>query len=302
MSTTTRIIKSRNRARLKSLTLTLVRNATLLRRFQLTRKLIGIFFSKDRKDEVIEIEEEPETYIFHETGTEVPLMTQGEWMRGCPEGGEQSFLFSLYSELSEGECHCPHEGCTGTATRKKSDFFAIFVRHLSSVHFVRPVLTRIQPDFIQYIAHVRKVVRRTCSKCRKDYCFACGEPFQDKSQRPGAGAPQDLFHCSNLQGCLLGVGLSQLETMFVEQQQESGSKGKDGKTGKKRKVTAGTAALSSDDFDEDYPIPGGKRAKGGIGYAGNVQEDVRSALSFLRAIQPHRFAEYWSTRGASAAS
>lgn len=56
----------------------------------------------------------------------VPLMTQGQWMKGCPEGSEQSFLFSLYRELSEGECPCPH-GCGASVKRKKSDFFALFV-------------------------------------------------------------------------------------------------------------------------------------------------------------------------------
>lgn len=59
----------------------------------------------------------------------LPLMTQGQWMKGCPEGSEQSFLFSLYRELSEGECPCPH-GCGASITRKKSDFFTMFVSTL----------------------------------------------------------------------------------------------------------------------------------------------------------------------------
>lgn len=61
-------------------------------------------------------------------------MTQGQWMKGCPEGGEQSFLFGLYSELSEGDCNCPNS-CLSSIKRKKSDFFAIFVSHLR-----RPIL------------------------------------------------------------------------------------------------------------------------------------------------------------------
>lgn len=55
----------------------------------------------------------------------VKLMTQGQWMKGCPEGGEQSFLFGLYSQLSEGICACPH-GCDTSIIRKKCDFFAIY--------------------------------------------------------------------------------------------------------------------------------------------------------------------------------
>lgn len=56
----------------------------------------------------------------------VKLMSQGQWMKGCPEGGEQSYLFSLYSQLSGGESWCPN-ACGTSVKRKKSDFFAIFV-------------------------------------------------------------------------------------------------------------------------------------------------------------------------------
>lgn len=89
----------------------------------------GIFFSKDRREEVIEVEEEPEVVLISEVNERVKLMTQGQWMKGCPEGGEQSFLFGLYSELSEGECKCPNS-CGASVERKKSDFFAIFVSPL----------------------------------------------------------------------------------------------------------------------------------------------------------------------------
>lgn len=91
----------------------------------------GIFFSKDRREEVIEIEEYPETMAVPGTTEVVNLLTQGQWMKGCPEGGEQSYLFSHYSQLSEGGCYCPH-GCGTSVKRKKSDFFAIFVRVLPS--------------------------------------------------------------------------------------------------------------------------------------------------------------------------
>jgi len=86
----------------------------------------GIFFSKDRREEVIEVEEEAEVVDIPEIKQRVKLMTQGQWMKGCPEGGEQSFLFSLYSELSEGTCMCPH-GCGRATVRRKANFFAIYV-------------------------------------------------------------------------------------------------------------------------------------------------------------------------------
>jgi hypothetical protein len=48
-------------------------------------------------------------------------------MKGCPEGGEQSFLFGLYTFLCEGKCPCP-QGCGYAIQRQKSDFFAILVQ------------------------------------------------------------------------------------------------------------------------------------------------------------------------------
>lgn len=87
----------------------------------------GIFFSKDRREEVIEVEEEPETILDSESNERVKLMTQGEWMKGCPEGSEQSFLFGLYSELSQGKCTCPNCG-KHLVVRRKRDFFTLYVR------------------------------------------------------------------------------------------------------------------------------------------------------------------------------
>lgn len=75
---------------------------------------------------MIEVEEVAEYDMVPELG-EVKLMTQGEWMKGCPEGSEQQFLFSLYTELIDGRCKCPQE-CGQTFPRRKSDFFALHVR------------------------------------------------------------------------------------------------------------------------------------------------------------------------------
>lgn len=82
---------------------------------------------------MIEVEEESEVMDMPEVNQRVKLMTQGQWMKGCPEGGEQSFLFSLYSQLCEGKCLCPH-GCGTSIDRQKSDFFAIYVSPRLSAH------------------------------------------------------------------------------------------------------------------------------------------------------------------------
>ena len=81
---------------------------------------------------MIEIEEYPETLVipgFTGTTEAVNLLTQGQWMKGCPEGGEQSFLFSLYSQLSSPDCSCPQD-CGAVISRSKGDFFAMYVSWL----------------------------------------------------------------------------------------------------------------------------------------------------------------------------
>ncbi len=92
---------------------------------------LGVFFSKERREEVIEVEEEPETAYMQAVSDRIKLMTQSQWMKGCPEGGEQGFLFSLYSQLVEGQCPCP-SSCGYSVPRAKCHFFAIFVSNLPS--------------------------------------------------------------------------------------------------------------------------------------------------------------------------
>ena len=74
---------------------------------------------------MIEIEEVPETMVVPGTIEIVPLLSQGQWMKGCPEGSEQSFLFSLYSKLSS-PFPC-RQDCGASIPRKKADFFALHV-------------------------------------------------------------------------------------------------------------------------------------------------------------------------------
>lgn len=51
----------------------------------------GVFFSKDRREEVVEVDEKPESFQLVVAGKseEGEVCTFGEWMRGCPEKGEQ---------------------------------------------------------------------------------------------------------------------------------------------------------------------------------------------------------------------
>lgn len=232
----------------------------------------GVFFSKDRREEVIEVEEEPETAFMPDTNEQVKIMTQGQWMKGCPEGGEQGFLFGLYNELSSGDCLCP-QSCGHRIQRSKSNFFAIF------------------SDFLLYIQHLRRLVKRTCLSCKVDFCFACGEPVNTGSNRDSSSSGDDnLFHCSNLQGVILGIGLAMLESTFSEQrQQTSEESSQKSKTNKRRKTdlhSSSSTPKGDDDEDDSYymSLPVGKKSKGGVGYAGDVKEDTSGQLE-AQAIQ-----------------
>ena len=234
----------------------------------------GIFFAKERKEEVIEVEEEPE--VIEIDGLRVPLMTQGEWMKGCPEGGEQGFLFSLYQSLSFGSCPCPYQ-CGGSVEHNKADFFAVHVSLSLSHDFVLvyDVGIHSQRDFLTYIDKVKGNVRQVCPSCSKTFCLACGESYSapDKS-RPGIAAEDELFHCANLQGVILGMGLSMVQQLFTDQAKTaSDSSGEPEK--KKRKTDKATGTYDEDD-DIITPV-GAQKLKGGIGYAGSRQEDVGTA-------------------------
>ncbi|KAF8897511.1 hypothetical protein BD779DRAFT_1491261 [Infundibulicybe gibba] len=222
----------------------------------------GIFFSKDRREEVIEVEEIPDVVDIPGHNERVKVMTQGQWMKGCPEGGEQSFLFGLYSQLHEGQCACPQE-CGSVVRRRKSDFFALF------------------PDFSVYIENLRKTVRQTCQRCHSDFCLACGESISaDKAKRPSAASGEDpLFHCSNLQGVILGIGLFMLESMFSDQIHGADDHNEPKARNNKRRKTE--PATPHDLEDEDgvyYASVQGKKLKGGIGYAGDHKEDNTGQL------------------------
>ncbi|KAF8313070.1 hypothetical protein DL93DRAFT_1188221 [Clavulina sp. PMI_390] len=214
----------------------------------------GIFFSKDRREEVIEVEETPD-YVPLPGDIKAPLMTQGEWMKGCPEGGEQGLLFQLYSKLSGETLPCPN-GCGASIVTDKSLFFAVW------------------PKFSDYVNNLRNSIEYNCATCNTKYCRACGERVDpQKASKPNY---DKLLHCPDLQGVILGVGLAMLEHLYASETNT------DDPTSKKRKSTP------SPDEEDEYAAPaprGAKKAKGGIGYAGNVKEDMTGQVEALRAQQ-----------------
>ncbi|OBZ70225.1 Baculoviral IAP repeat-containing protein 6 [Grifola frondosa] len=184
---------------------------------------------------------------------------------------------SLYRELSEGRCSCPH-GCGTSIARKKSDFFSLF------------------SSFSAYIKHLQEIVTQKCRVCSKTYCFACGESSTVERKRQTSPPEQDesLFHCSNLQGIILGVGLAMLEKTFIDETQDSGEGKGHGqpasRTNKRRKVVPEPVPFDMDEDDEDeededyrLPVPG-RKPKVGTGYAGNIKEDTSGQVE-AQAIQ-----------------
>ena len=135
-----------------------------------------------------------------------------------------------------------------------------------------------QSDFSVYVQRLKGLVRKLCPTCNKLFCLACGEPITE-AQSKGEDV---LFHCPNLQGVLLGVGLFTLENKYTEQYSpaahDDASQPKS-RNPKRRKTGTGTSSPASEVDDYDYGISGpvGKKAKGGTGYAGSQKEDVRLA-------------------------
>ncbi|KIR36597.1 ubiquitin-conjugating enzyme family protein [Cryptococcus deuterogattii MMRL2647] len=234
----------------------------------------GIFFSKDRVEDIIEPIETEETTTISIPGintTGVKILGRGEWMSGCPESGEQSFLFQLYNTLEEGRMPCS-AGCGHSFTRTREDFFCLF------------------PKFPQYITYLSKIIRPHCPQCHQITCLACGERVDrpsalhsqhTKDKAPMVSAPdipsemtqEALLHCPNLQGVILGVGLHMIEKSFSQSRDPTSSAENSGKIppSKKRKTNGSP------------PLATGKGAVKGTGYAGSMQEDRTGQISAEKA-------------------
>lgn len=116
------------------------------------------------------------------------------------------------------------------------------------------------------------------------FCLACEEPIKSERNQAGKSVPPEdpLFHCANVQGVILGIGLSMLEQLFSEQVEDATA------SGNKRKSTL-PQNTESDENDAPYYMHtnvGGKKAKNGIGYAGVVREDVCSIPLILLSFVP----------------
>jgi hypothetical protein len=141
-------------------------------------------------------------------------------------------------------------------------------------------------------------VRRRCEKCQAEFCYACGESMiNDRTKRSEENTV--LFHCSNIQGVILGIGLSMLEQCFAEVTSNA-TDGADEQSRKRRK-------MSNAEPDPPVAIMLGTGTKiyakkhKGVGYAGDQAEDVRPFL-YSPSHRPTRFPAFRSNRSSSRAT
>jgi hypothetical protein len=161
--------------------------------------------------------------------------------------------------------------------------FLRYLREYSAISRCWTTSTSRQSTFEVYINHLRGILRKKCKKCHKVFCFACGEPINDPKtpESTNASNDRDLFHCSNLQGIILGVGLAMLEQLYHDQLQNPLGPENKVRTSKRRKtdpVINTPMILDPDDDDDNYlsPPSQGKKSRLGVGYAGDQKEDVSS--------------------------
>lgn len=125
---------------------------------------------------------------------------------------------------------------------------------------------------------------KVCPRCHSKVCLACGEPVSVDVEKHSSTREDPLFHCADLQGVILGVGLTMLDNIFNKQSQETlETADASSRNNKRRKTDSGPA--ENDDGDILYYANNqAKRSKGGVGYDGDIVEDVRSFLDIILCI------------------
>ena len=104
--------------------------------------------------------------------------------------------------------------------------------------------------------HLQDIVEKTCVKCGKTFCLACGDPVDTSKYKASNDC---LFHCPNLQGVILGVGLAMLETKFAEEVESQPSSTNTDKTRKRRQTHPQAVAPQTGavveyaDIEDDVP-------------------------------------------------
>jgi hypothetical protein len=63
------------------------------------------------------------------------------------------------------------------------------------------------------------VLKQKCHNCNTEFCACCGESYSNRDAKPGIRL-DILFHCSDLQGVIIGMGLFMIDMTFETQQSQ----------------------------------------------------------------------------------
>ncbi|MBW0504927.1 hypothetical protein O181_044642 [Austropuccinia psidii MF-1] len=244
-----------------------------------------ISFQRDRKVTVVEVEEPAQQVKLriNDALELAHLMPQSEWMKGCAEGNEQSFLFQVYSRLTEAHCRCPTENCSGMIQRNKTDFFAI------------------PSTFSLYLQHLQETAKRQCTSCNRVVCLACScEITSDQLENlTSVESTSDvLSHCPDLQAVILGVGLFLVQKMYHDFDRPIQLKPITSTTRPLKRIkSASTSAFDSENFPNSAGIGYGGVVSGRDDQSGQEaasREQIRrdkalaALLSSVRSFLPNR--------------
>ncbi|EGG03790.1 uncharacterized protein MELLADRAFT_65352 [Melampsora larici-populina 98AG31] len=247
-----------------------------------------ISFQKDRKEIMLEIEETPEKVELNINQVREPaiIMPQSQWMKGCAEGNEQSFLFQIYSRLTDTECSCVADKCNGIIQRQRTDFFAI------------------PNTFALYIQHLEQVVQAKCPDCGRVICLACSDevtaPSSSKEPSLAGDTSAALLHCPDLQAVILGVGLSLVEKMYYVTPQPESLPSPEMRPSKKTKLDTPPINENDSSENESLEITHHGHARGvrsgpkGVGYGGasygSDDQSGQQAASLMQKMQDQSLA------------
>ena len=132
---------------------------------------------------------------------------------------------------------------------------------------------------------------KSCPRCHSRVCLACQETVSSDPGRHSSSKENVLFHCADLQGVILGVGLTMLEQLFEQRNRDQPEQDigvdQSARNSKRRKIGI-NSSHDVDDEDIVYYANVGKKQKGGIGYDGDASEDV-TLSPFSRLFYPLLF-------------
>ncbi|KDN51308.1 hypothetical protein K437DRAFT_55354 [Tilletiaria anomala UBC 951] len=169
-------------------------------------------------------------------------MTSSEWLRGCPEGGEQALLFGAFSQLRLGSLHCPlckfevkrfpelelDSDQQGAKSKQAKGKASSSKPKKGSTTWPEDHMLLMFPRASQLVEHLLHAAHMICPACKCQFCGACAQKRKvilptsksfgtDVSDGPAISAWSKaqsgsvLYHCGWMQSALLGCGLAMVQ-------------------------------------------------------------------------------------------